>query len=58
MFENPEFISPAAARASVKRAQGEKYRHRKDMEADRTDRAQIRRDDLGEDELAVDKVFA
>ncbi len=53
-----EFISPAATRASVKRAQGSKYRSRKDTQAEREDRRIRQKEEVGEDELAVGKVFA
>ncbi|CAE6426896.1 unnamed protein product [Rhizoctonia solani] len=51
-----EFISPAAVRSQFKRAQGEKYRARKESEAERDTRREERR--RGEDELAVRNVFA
>ncbi|CAE6523410.1 unnamed protein product [Rhizoctonia solani] len=56
VFSNPEFISPAAVRSQFKRAQGEKYRARKESEAERDARREERR--RGEDELAVRNVFA
>lgn len=58
IFANPEFISPAAARASFKRVQGQKYRQRKDTQVEREDRRTRQKDELEEDELARDKVFA
>jgi ribosome biogenesis protein BRX1 len=58
VFENPEFVSPAAMRASVKRAAGIKYRARKGDEDERQDRSKRRKEDVGEDELARSKVFA
>ncbi|WWD20243.1 hypothetical protein CI109_104719 [Kwoniella shandongensis] len=58
LFANPEFISPAATRASFKKAAGEKYRVRKDGEREREERRKRVRDDVGEDELARKKVFA
>ncbi len=58
VFENPEFISPAATRASVKRAAGEKYRARKETENERDVRRKRQRDDVGEDELSRKRVFA
>ncbi|CAE6497665.1 unnamed protein product [Rhizoctonia solani] len=56
VFSNPEFITPAAIRSQFKRAQGEKYRARKESQAERGARREERRRD--EDELAVRKVFA
>lgn len=58
MFENSEFISPASVRAGVKRAAGEKYRVRKEGERDRDDRRKRVKEDLPEDELSRNKVFA
>ncbi len=58
LFDLSEFVSPAATRASIKRAQGGKYRQRKETQADRTDRRTTQRAAVGEDELAVSKVFA
>jgi ribosome biogenesis protein BRX1 len=52
----PEFVSPAAIRSQFKREQGQKYRARKDNEADRAARREERRGE--EDELAVRNVFA
>lgn len=51
-----EFVSPAAVRSQLKRAQGEKYRVRKESQAERGTRREERRRE--EDELAVRKVFA
>ena len=51
-----EFVSPAMVRSAYRRAKGEKYRIRKDAEAERADRREDRRRE--EDELAVHKVFA
>jgi ribosome biogenesis protein BRX1 len=51
-------VTPAATRASIKREIGQKYRQRKEHEEEREERAKRRKEDLGEDELAVDKVFA
>ncbi|CAE6441594.1 unnamed protein product [Rhizoctonia solani] len=56
VFSNPEFVTPAAIRSQFKRAQGEKYRARKESQAERDVRREGRRRD--EDELAVRKVFA
>lgn len=58
MFANQEFVTPAATRASFKREAGAKYRARKEEEGERDERRQKIREDLGEDELARDKVFA
>ncbi|ORY34794.1 putative ribosomal large subunit assembly and maintenance-related protein [Naematelia encephala] len=58
VFENPEFVSPAAMRASAKRSAGDKYRVRKDEEADRDVRGKRRREALPEDTLSRKKVFA
>lgn len=51
-----EFVSPAAVRSAARRAKGEKYRIRKGVESERSDRREMRR--RPEDELAVSKVFA
>jgi ribosome biogenesis protein BRX1 len=56
VFENGEFITPAAVRANLKREAGGKYRDRKEAEIDKDARRQAQR--LEEDELAVGKVFA
>ncbi|KAJ9096007.1 hypothetical protein QFC21_005371 [Naganishia friedmannii] len=58
VYENPEFISPAATRASIKRDQGQKYRRRQEGMSDKADRVAQQQEDLGEDELARDQVFA
>ena len=58
MFENPEFISPAAMRASSKREAGVKYRSRKEGEEERRERGKRRREEVGEDELDRKRVFA
>lgn len=58
VFANQEFVTPAATRASLKREAGQKYRVRKEGEEDREGRAKRRKEDLGEDELARDVVFA
>lgn len=58
VFANQEFVSPAATRASIKRAAGERYRQRKEGQGDREERRQRVREELPEDELARDKVFA
>ncbi|KAK4686531.1 ribosome biogenesis protein BRX1, partial [Tremellales sp. Uapishka_1] len=58
VFENPEFISPAATRASVKREAGIKYRARKEEQEEKDDRRKRQREEVGEDELARNKVFA
>ena len=50
--------APAAARASIKRAQGTKYKNRKDSQAEREFRRQRQAEAAPEDELAVNKVFA
>jgi ribosome biogenesis protein BRX1 len=57
-FGSLEFISPAAARASFKRVQGQKYKQRKGNQTDREDRRMRLKEDLDEDDLAVEKVFA
>ena len=53
-----EFISPASARASFKRIQGQKYKQRKNTQNERDDRRTKQKDELEEDELAVGRVFA
>ena len=58
LFHNGEFVTPAATRASIKKAMGEKYRLRKGTEIDRDERDKRRKVEVGEDELARDKVFA
>ncbi|KAG9097279.1 Ribosome biogenesis protein brx1 [Ceratobasidium sp. 370] len=56
VFSNPEFVSPAAVRSQLKRTQGEKYKMRKESQAERDTRRESRRRE--EDGLAVRKVFA
>ena len=51
-----EFVSPAAVRSAIRREKGDKYKKRKDTEAERSERREDRRRE--EDELAVHKVFA
>lgn len=51
-----EFLSPAAVRSALKRKAGDKYKKRKDAQAESRLRANKRRRE--EDELAVTKVFA
>ena len=51
-----EFVTPAAVRSAMRREKGEKYGSRKDAQAERGMRRDLRR--LEEDELAVSKVFA
>jgi len=51
-----EFISPAAVKSLARREKGGKYNYRKDAEQEQLRRKEMRR--LGEDELAVSKVFA
>ena len=58
LYQNAEFVTPAATRASLKKAMGDKYRSRKGTEVGREERSKKRRVDVGEDELARDKVFA
>jgi ribosome biogenesis protein BRX1 len=58
VFANQEFVTPAATRASVKREMASKYRMRKGDQQERGARAAQRAEDMPEDELAVDKVFA
>ena len=58
LFHNAEFVTPAATRASLKKAMGEKYRSRKGGEIDREERDKRRKVEVGEDELSRDKVFA
>lgn len=58
LYQNAEFVTPAATRASIKRAMGDKYRLRKGGETDRDERNKKRKVDVGEDELSRDKVFA
>ncbi|KAH8117188.1 ribosome biogenesis protein BRX1 [Phellopilus nigrolimitatus] len=56
VFSNPEFVTPAVVRSSVRREKGEKYRIRKETDMERHERREDRRRE--EDELAVHKVFA
>ena len=58
LYQNAEFVTPAATRASIKRAMGDKYRVRKGGETDRDERSKKRKVEVGEDELSRDKVFA
>ncbi|ORX37807.1 putative ribosomal large subunit assembly and maintenance-related protein [Kockovaella imperatae] len=58
LFQNAEFVSPTAMRAGVKRAQGEKYRVRKEGQSERDERGKRRREEVGEDQLSRKKVFA
>ena len=51
-----EFISPTAVRSAIRREKGGKYNYRKDTQAESTLRKELRK--LGEDDLAVSKVFA
>ncbi|KAI1783987.1 Brix-domain-containing protein [Ganoderma leucocontextum] len=56
VYSNPEFVTPTAVRSAVRREKGEKYGNRKDAQAERGLRKDLRK--LEEDELAVSKVFA
>ncbi|KAI0820204.1 Brix-domain-containing protein [Trametes gibbosa] len=56
VYSNPEFITPTAVRSALRREKGDKYGHRKHAQAERGLRKDRRK--LGEDELAVSKVFA
>jgi ribosome biogenesis protein BRX1 len=58
VFANQEFVTPAATRASIKREAATKYRMRKGGQSERDNRAADRAEDMPEDELARDKVFA
>ncbi|WRT69642.1 uncharacterized protein IL334_006631 [Kwoniella shivajii] len=58
LYSNPEFISPAATRASIKKDAGQKYRIRKEGETQREERQKRLREDLPEDQLSRKKVFA
>lgn len=58
VFENSEFVSPASVRASVKREAGAKYRQRREEEDGRDDRRKRTKEELGEDILSRNKVFA
>lgn len=51
-----EFISPTAIRSAIRREKGGKYKYRKDTQAESSRRKEMRK--LGEDDLAVSKVFA
>lgn len=51
-----EFISPTAIRSAIRREKGGKYNYRKDTQAETARRKEMRK--LGEDDLAVSKVFA
>ena len=53
-----EFISPAATRASIKRVQGQKYRRRQETLSDKAERIALQKEEIGDDELARDQVFA
>ncbi|KAK0210990.1 Brix domain-containing protein [Desarmillaria ectypa] len=55
VYSNPEFISPAAIRSSIRHEQSKKYNIRKDTEQGASRRKEHRKRD--EDELAVSKVF-
>ncbi|KAK0451119.1 ribosome biogenesis protein BRX1 [Armillaria borealis] len=55
VYSNPEFISPAAIRSSIRQEQSKKYNIRKDAEQETSRRKEHRKRD--EDELAVSKVF-
>ncbi|KAF9030818.1 ribosome biogenesis protein BRX1 [Hymenopellis radicata] len=56
VYSNPEFVSPAAVRSSIRQEHAKKYNVRKDAEQDSSRRKEQRKRD--EDELAVSKVFA
>lgn len=58
VFENPEFVSPASVRASMKRDAGHRYRGRKEREGERGERGKRRREEVPEDELGRGRVFA
>ncbi len=51
-----EFVTPTAVRSAVRREKGDKYGSRKDAQAERGLRKDLRK--LAEDELAVSKVFS
>jgi len=51
-----EFVAPSAVRSALRRKAGDKYKSRKDSEAESKRRAELRQRD--EDELAVSKVFS
>ncbi|CDZ98192.1 RNA-binding protein required for biogenesis of the ribosomal 60S subunit [Phaffia rhodozyma] len=56
VYENAEFVTPAAIRAASNRELGTKYKDRKDAQRDAEGRREVRR--LDEDQLGVTKVFA
>ena len=56
IFHFIEFISPTAIRSAIRREKGGKYKYRKDTQAETARRKEMRK--LGEDDLAVSKVFA
>ncbi|KAI0713374.1 Brix-domain-containing protein [Earliella scabrosa] len=56
VYSNPEFVTPAAIRAAMRREKGDKYGSRKHAQAERSIRKDLRKRE--EDELAVSKVFA
>ncbi|PAV23513.1 ribosome biogenesis BRX1 [Pyrrhoderma noxium] len=56
IFSNPEFVSPAVVRSTIRREKGDKYRIRKEADAERRDRKEDRKRE--EDDLAVRKVFS
>ncbi|EJD42249.1 Brix-domain-containing protein [Auricularia subglabra TFB-10046 SS5] len=56
VYSNPEFVSPAAARALARRSAGDKYKSRKVAQAGRTGRMEERK--MEEDPLSMRKVFA
>lgn len=58
VFENSEFVSPASVRASAKREAGQKYRMRRDGEEGRDERRKRTREEMVEDKLSRQKVFA
>ncbi|CAD6577111.1 MAG: Ribosome bioproteinsis protein brx1 [Tremellales sp. Tagirdzhanova-0007] len=58
VFENAEFVSPAAVRSSMRREAGDKYRSRKEGEGERKERGKRRREDVADDQLGRKKVFA
>ncbi|KAJ3479097.1 hypothetical protein NLI96_g9310 [Meripilus lineatus] len=56
VYSNPEFVSPAAIRSSIRREKGQKYGMRKQAEQEQVARRDLRKRE--EDELAVAKVFS
>ncbi|THH17125.1 hypothetical protein EW146_g3641 [Bondarzewia mesenterica] len=56
VFSNPEFISPTSVRSAIRREKGDKYKERRQAQAERSGRKDLRK--LPENELAVAKVFA